>query len=561
VTDAADALCATRERDTWQRSELQRILDEVAAEASASGSSSGTALALAEVQSLLADRLAGRPTRANFRTGHLTVCTLYPMRSVPHRVVCLLGLDDGEFPRKAPRDGDDLMLDDPLVGERDPRSEDRQLLLDALLAATEHLIITYTGNDERTNIPQPPAVPVGELLDVVDATVRADDGPARTHVVVRHPLQPFDPRNFEAGALVPDLTWSFDRVTLEGARGLTGPRADLSPFLPEPLPPPDARWVELEPLVRFVQQPVKAFLRQRLRISLGQVEDELDDALPIELDALERWGVGQRLLDACLAGVDGRAAIRAEIARGTLPPGHLGEPVVRDLYPIAAEIVAQAQVLIRGEAETEPLDVHVELPDGRVLTGTVPAVGGELLLQTTYSRVSAKHRLAAWVRLVAASASHPERELSTATVGRAGGNATVTVARIKPLGADAAERRSRALEQLALLIDLYDGGMREPLPVFCMSSAAYAEAAAAGRDPIAAARDAWTSAWNYPKEDAELEHQLVLDGKRKFDDLLAEPPHAGEQGDGWEMSETTRFGRLARRLWDGPLRWEEISSS
>ena len=101
------------------------------------------------------------------------------MRSVPHRVVCLLGLDDDAFPRKAPRDGDDLMLEDPRVGERDPRSEDRQLLLDALLAATDRLIVTYTGNDERTNAPRPPAVPVGELLDAVDATVRVEDGRAR----------------------------------------------------------------------------------------------------------------------------------------------------------------------------------------------------------------------------------------------------------------------------------------------------------------------------------------------------------------------------------------------
>ena len=77
-----------------------------------------------------------------------------PMRSVPHRVVCLLGLDDGAFPAQGPRDGDDLMLADPHVGERDPRSEDRQLLLDALLAATERLIVTYTGNDERTNTPR-----------------------------------------------------------------------------------------------------------------------------------------------------------------------------------------------------------------------------------------------------------------------------------------------------------------------------------------------------------------------------------------------------------------------
>src|ERR687890_1004825 len=129
---------------------------------------------------------------SNFRTGHLTICTLHPMRSVPHRVVCLLGLDDAVFPRKAPRDGDDLLLDDERVGERDPRAEDRQLLLDALMAAQERLLITFTGNDERTNAPRPPAVPVGELLEVADRTVRTADGrPAREHVVVRHPLQPF----------------------------------------------------------------------------------------------------------------------------------------------------------------------------------------------------------------------------------------------------------------------------------------------------------------------------------------------------------------------------------
>ena len=130
-----------------------------------------------DVRSLLAERLKGRPTRANFRTGHLTVCTLVPMRSIPHRVVCLLGLDDGSFPRHVERDGDDITAQAPRVGDRDPRSEDRQLLLDAVLAAQDHLVITYSGRDERSNLHRPPAVPVGELLDVVDRTVRAANGP------------------------------------------------------------------------------------------------------------------------------------------------------------------------------------------------------------------------------------------------------------------------------------------------------------------------------------------------------------------------------------------------
>ena len=232
IAEAADLLTATAGRDAWQRAELGRILDDIVSEAGEGGAT----LALAEVRALLAERLGGRPTRANFRTGHLTVCTLVPMRSVPHRVVCLLGLDDAIFPRRAPRDGDDRLLDEPRVGERDPRAEDRQLLLDALMAAQERLVITYTGNDERTNAARPPAVPVGELLDVVDRTVRTAGGaPARERVLVRHPLQPFDPRNFTAGELTGERPWSFDRVTLAGARALTGERGELAPFLAAPL--------------------------------------------------------------------------------------------------------------------------------------------------------------------------------------------------------------------------------------------------------------------------------------------------------------------------------------
>ena len=203
IAHAADSLTATSERESWQRRELQRLLGDVDAEAGDGISSGGPELELADVRVLLADRLRGRPTRANFRTGHLTVCTLVPMRSVPHRVVCVLGLDDGEFPRRTRRDGDDLLLAEPHVGDRDPRAEDRQMLLDALMAATERLIITYSGDDERTNLRRPPAVPVGELLDIVDRTVSAEHGSPRDQVVIHHPLQPFDPRNFVPGKLVP----------------------------------------------------------------------------------------------------------------------------------------------------------------------------------------------------------------------------------------------------------------------------------------------------------------------------------------------------------------------
>ncbi len=558
IAGACDSLTSAPPHEAWQRAELDRILGQLAEEATPAAD--GSDLALGEVRSLLHERLAGRPTRANFRTGHLTVCTLYPMRSVPHRIVCLLGLDDGAFPRKAPRDGDDLMLEQPHIGERDPRSEDRQLLLDALMAATDHLILTYTGNDERTNIPRPPAVPVGELLDTIDATVRSDRGPARAQIITRHPLQPFDPRNFTPGALVPEEIWSFDEVTLEGARALLRPRKHPGPFLAEPLPALDAHLIELDELVRFVQHPVRAFLRQRLRIVIREISDEVQDELSVELDGLERWAVGQRLLEARLGGVQMRTAIRAEAARGTLPPWKLGEPVVRELGTIAEKIVTAARSLIPDDAEPSPVDVHAAQPGGSLLSGTVSAVRGELLLSTTFARVSARHRLATWARLVALTASHPERPFCAATVGRGPDNA-VTVARIGSLAPDEDGRRRIAYEQLDVLVDLHERGMREPLPIYCLSSAEYAAAAVRGDDPVAAAEGAWKSGWNYPREDADLEHQLVLSGVRRFEELLVEPPGSDERGAGWEMSDVSRFGRLARRLWDGPLRHEQVEIS
>ena len=162
---------------------------------------------------------------------------------------------------------------------------------------------------------------MGELLETVDATARAEDGPARDQVLIRHPLQPFDPRNFDAGALVRGTTWSFDPVTLEGARALSRPRSDRAPFLERALAPRAGRVVELEDLVRFVEHPVRAFLRQRLGISLRGGADEVQDGLQVELDGLERWGVGQRLLEALLAGSTAIPRSRPRSPGGRCRPG------------------------------------------------------------------------------------------------------------------------------------------------------------------------------------------------------------------------------------------------
>ena len=165
LSEALTDLTDTRGVNAWQ---LPNALGAIASLAESAGSyHDAVPLSLADIRWLLTEVLTGRPTRSNFRSGDLTVCGLVPMRSVPHRVICLVGMDDAAFPRTGRSDGDDVLARDPLVGERDLRSEDRQLLLDAIMAATDQLIITYTGADERTNEARPPCVPLGDLLDTL----------------------------------------------------------------------------------------------------------------------------------------------------------------------------------------------------------------------------------------------------------------------------------------------------------------------------------------------------------------------------------------------------------
>jgi exodeoxyribonuclease V gamma subunit len=486
----------------------------------------------------------------------------WPVRKLA-RVVCLLGLDDGRFPRKAPRDGDDLLLEDQHVGDRDPRSEDCQLLLDALLATGEKLIITYTGNDERTNMPLPPSVPVGELLDVVDRTARSADGRARDAVVVRHPLQPFDPRNFVADELGHERAWSFDRVDLEGARVLSGDRHAPEPFLSGPLPGVPDALVEIDSLVRFAERPVRSFLRQRLRIAASDTSEEVEDALPVELDNLEVWQLGQRLLEGVLDGADMDTCVAAEIARGALPPGQLATPVLERVRPAVEAIAIQTRGLL-GRAVSGSVDVRARLNDERSVSGTVGNVSGDVLVVTTFSRLNPRHRIAAWVRLLALTAAHPERPFEAVTVGRArpgASGAEVTIARLPQLAGDRRARLALALEHLTTLLDIYERGMREPLPIPSLTAAAYAEAAAAGGNAEAAARKAWESTWDWEREDKEAEHVRVFGGVLTFAELVAQPPRSDEQGNGWDASETSRLGRYALRLWTALLAHELLTDA
>jgi exodeoxyribonuclease V gamma subunit len=203
------------------------------------------------------------------------------------------------------------------------------------------------------------------------------------------------------------------------------------------------------------------------------------------------------------------------------------------------------------------------MPGGRSLIGTVAHHRGGAILVCTYSRLGTRHRLGAWVRFLALSAARPELDATVLTVGRGRGRQPPQIARLGPLAATADERRSRALQELAIVVDLYDRGLRAPLPLFCKTSAAWAEARHQGKDPDAAfnvAQDEWVDG-NFPGEISDPEHRYVWGEDFAFGEVTEEPPGPDERGPGWSASERSRFARLACRLWYPVLAHERIEGA
>ncbi len=525
---ALDLLAEVSDSDAWQRAQAHREI----AEATKHGGDS--VLRLPDVRAMLARALAGRASRANFRTGELTVCTMVPMRSVPHRVVVLLGLDDEVFPRAGGVDGDDVLARDPAPGERDARSEDRQLLLDAVMSAGEKLLLFYTGADPVSGVTKPPAIPLSELLDVIHATAGDD-------IVTRHPLQPFDARNFSAVE-----PFSYDRTSLDGARAHAREPLPAPAFLTTVLPPKPVGDVALEELVAFFEHPVQAFLKQRLGVRVTEIDDDNADALDTSLDGLSKWDVGDRMLAELLAGTELAEFTAAEWRRGTLPPFQLGSRQLDDITYGVHTIFEASREVHAGSPDV--VDISVDFGEGRAVTGTVAGIHGDVVARTSYSRLAPKHRIAAWIRLLALAAHDPSRPWQAITTGRGMGHSPMRSVLSAP---------ADPLAVLKELVELRERGLRSPLPVAPLASPTYAERRFAG----VSAADAWRDAvekWSGRFGDAVDRSMVYLLGESAPLTALTEGqwelPRPGAVASGSE----TMFETLACAVWRPLLASEEV---
>lgn len=504
VAAAVRLLAAPAWGEEWQWGQLERLLAETFP---AGDDRTGPEVTLTEARGAIASWADDRPSPLHFRSGDVTVCTLLPMRSVPYRVVCLLGMDDDRFPRSSRLDGDDLLVGNEAVGDHDAGAEDRQLLLDAVMAAGDNLLVTYSGHDELTSFEYPAAVPVAELIDTVRDMVGHETA---NRLVTDHPLQSFAERNFIADALSVAGPWGFDPMHLAGAVAAQR-RTTVVPVTPAAAPvwperEPDAV-IRLDDLIGFLHHPVGRFVRSRLGFSVPDMGEVPDDSLTADLDALSRWSVTDRILSGLVAGHDLDALAARERRSDALPPADLGTDDLDTAIDAARSLWEAARERGYDPQRQRPWSGAFPVGD-RLVEGTVLADADRAHIVTlTPSRLKAKQRLRSFVELVFISAIEPGIAWEALLLGRGSGDGHQTVT-IGPIADLPDERKERAARLLADLVDLYDEGHRAPVPIPCET--AYAWHRHVGNDRGRAfrlARDAWEGDYG---EGADGPHSMLF---------------------------------------------------
>ncbi|MGH3563447.1 MAG: exodeoxyribonuclease V subunit gamma, partial [Mycobacterium sp.] len=388
----------------------------------------------------------------------------------------------------------------------------------------------------------PPAVPLAELLDALDRTTAQ---PVRERIITRHPLQPFDVKNVTPDALVPDVPFTFDPTALAAAQAAAGTRSEPVEFCSAPLPALPPADINLADLLDFFSDPVKGFFRA-LNYTLPWDIDGIDDAIPVTIDALDVWQVGERTLHDIMRGMQSEVAKEAEWRRGTLPPLKLGWRQAETIATMAAGLADAAVKHQHGDARAR--DVDIELGNGRRITGTVNRVFDNRIVVVTYSKLPPKYRLSAWISLIALAADSPGREWSAYCIGRNDNGDEVDVCCL-----------AAPPDPLAVLHDLvliFDAGRREPLPLPLKTSHVWSQKRGQGRrDPGKYATNTWSSKdkkGNDIGDNTLHSHVRVWGRGSPFEVLVRDAPRPGEEMPG----EDSRFGALAARLWAPLLRAE-----
>ncbi|VAX06960.1 Exodeoxyribonuclease V gamma chain [hydrothermal vent metagenome] len=411
----------------------------------------------------LETQLNGGQGVGRFLSGGVTFCALMPMRSLPHEVICLIGMNDGQFPRQRRAPGFDLIAQQFRFGDRSRRLDDRYLFLETLISARHCLYISYVGQDIRDNSQIPPSVLVDELLDYLDRSYQAD---IRDILLVRHPLQPYSSRYFLSSDT---KLFSYSQEMFEAYQAALHPVQQNSNFIEYPISEPELKWcqVELDQLLRFFTNPTRYLLQKRLSIYLTEQEELLNIREPFELDYFVANDLSQRLVEAKLAGRDMDDMLQLMRAEGGLPHGRLGERIFNQAKGIAVSFAGELQAY-----DEEPLikALEIDLRLGEMhLTGWLHGIRATGLFDYSVHKIWDSQLLEFWIRhLVLNVTAPPGVEPASCWLDKD------QLYKFKPV--------EQATEHLSGLLELYWQGLHKPLHFFPKSSLEYMEYRAKDKD-------------------------------------------------------------------------------
>ncbi len=452
-----DDFFAPAEESGFELAALQRIFADMGELQGMSGFAGKVGLPV--IRSWLKGRLEREQAGAGFLSGGVTFCAMLPMRSIPFRVIAIMGMNDDSFPRQNRPPGFDLIAAERRPGDRSLRDEDRYLFLEALLSARERLLISYTGQSVRDNTPLPPSVLVEELLDYLERryTDGSSDFPAS--LATRHRLQPFSPAYFAGKGEL----FSYADEECRAVTKRLGGTVPAPPFVAEPLPePPDElRTVSLGNLLSFFDNPARYFARTRLGITLDEAASPLEDREPFGLDSLDAYGLRRELLERTLAGEDPAALFPVARARGLLPPARQGEIAFRAMAAESAEFAGRVAGLRGGGTSLEPLAVDLCVGPFRV-TGTLGGIWSERLVRHRCAKLSGRDQVRLWIEHLVLNAVAASGYPAASVLAMSDGTLAFIPA-------------AESLASLETMLHLYWEGLRRPLRFFPRSAAAYAK--------------------------------------------------------------------------------------
>lgn len=414
-----------------------------------------------------------------FLTGGITFCAMLPMRSIPFKVICMIGMDHDAYPRKSHGPGFDLISRDPKPGDRSRRNDDRYLFLEALLSAREKLYISYVGRSIQDNSTIPPSVLVSELLDHIEQGFRMQAGEISDHLLLVHGLQPFSPRYFMDG----EKFFSYSEENCAAAMNLTQARQAPTPFIGAGLSEPEEEYkvVDVAQLCTFYSNPTRYLLQNRLGLYLEEHPLFQEDREPLEIKGLEKYRLEQTMVKKSLEGLDLGDLFPVLRASGAIPPGAIGECEYEDIRRGVERFTDQAAQHVRTES-LEPLALNHRIGPFR-LVGRIEGIYRAELVRYRYAIIRGADFLKTWIiHLVLNSVAPREYPRITRLIGLA------------EKGEDCLHCRFSQVENggdslLKGLLERYWSGMRNPLHFFPESSWTYAwSLVMQGKDPKEALR-------------------------------------------------------------------------